>query len=92
MDNEYREQLATTAAYYRLLIVSDGWKMALAWYQTKIQSFTNDLIFSSDKEIQSFAPERYKLMGVREFMAHVTETIEEDDRLRKQERDSSPGK
>lgn len=70
-----QNQLERGQAFLELMH-SKGFELMKAYYQTRLQRFTSDLLLSDEKTIGSFENQRQELIGLRKLFAHIQSDVD----------------
>lgn len=82
-DRSLNETLERAGAFEEL-IRTKGFEWLQAYYQTRIQAFTSNVLLS-DQTIAEFENERQRLIGMGELFNAVKNDLDELDRYRKEQ-------
>ena len=76
------QQLLSQGEALEVVIREKGWEYILQYFQTRLQTFTNDMMMNEKKPTIEFEKERSELIGVRKLLGWVNSCIKavEDDR------------
>ncbi len=81
MKDQLKETLGR-AIEWDQMVRMPGWKRIEAYYQNKIQLFTNDIILQ-DKPLSEFEAQRSEIKGIRNLLNSIQSDLKELENERK---------